>query len=570
MAIDLTPEQKETGKANFERVVGGLANADEDTRKKEEAEGKKNPNRREFMKGLIAASAVVPVSAAAYFGYTERKLDKPVKVGLIGGGDEGGVLMGFHNPNYTEVVGVCDIRPYNMERIFRGEQKGPRLGLERIYGKEQCKQIQRYDDYKELLKNPDIEAVIIALPLNLHAPVAIDALKAKKHVLCEKLMAWNVRQCKEMIQAAEENDRVLAVGHQRHYSLLYAHCVDVIKSGVLGDINHIRALWHRNNTRPFSASDPKYLLYALAKNTEKYPYPKYNDGWQPPFLQMDVEALGEKDLKPYGFDNLEQLIRWRLYNKTGGGLMAELGSHQLDAASIFIGRGIHNKDEAVHPLAVDGHGYKLFYRDNREVDDSVFVTFEFPGKNYYPTKDNAKADPEDKVIVTYSSINSNSFEPYGECVMGSAGTLVTQTEQDVMLYPEAGRSTAVGVRTAGGAPALDSSASTGGPAAKAAATGGAALGYAGGPPSRGYREEMEHFAYCIRNWGEASDKDRPKPRCDGRHAMADAIMALSSNLAMKLHKRIDFTQGNRAKWFEAKKEEGYNLDDVPENDPELK
>ena len=105
MAIDMTPEQKETGKANFERVVGGLANADEDTRKKEEG-GKKDPNRREFMKGLIAAGAVVPVSAAAYFGYTERKLDKPVKVGLIGAGDEGGVLIGFHNPNYTEVIAV--------------------------------------------------------------------------------------------------------------------------------------------------------------------------------------------------------------------------------------------------------------------------------------------------------------------------------------------------------------------------------------------------------------------------------------------------------------------------------
>jgi predicted dehydrogenase len=298
---------------------------------------------------------------------------------------------------------------------------------------------------------------------------------------------------------------------------------------------------------------------------------------------MDVEALGKKDLNQYGFDSLEQLIRWRLYNKTGGGLMAELGSHQLDACSIFIGRGIHGKEEAVHPLSVSGQGYKLFYRDkdgkpNREVDDSVFVTFEFPGKRYplaVPGKDKdgveiVGKDKDDKVIVTYSSINSNSFEPYGECVMGSSGTLVTLAEQDVVLYPEAGRSTAVGVKTGGGAPVLDASASTGGGAVKAAATGQAALGSSGGPPSRGYREEMEHFAYCIRNWGEKGNKDRPTPRCDGRHAMADAIMALSSNLAMKLGVRIDFTEGNRSKWFEARENEGYNLDDVPENDPVLK
>jgi predicted dehydrogenase len=223
----------------------------------------------------------------------------------------------------------------------------------------------------------------------------------------------------------------------------------------------------------------------------------------------------------------------------------------------------------VHPLSVSGQGYKLFYRDGREVDDSVFVTFEFPGKNY-PLKTNDGKDKDDKVIVTYSSINSNSFEPYGECVMGSQGTLVTSAEQDVMLYPEAGRSTTVGVKSGGGGPVLDASASTGGPAVKASATGQAALGAGGGPPSRGYREEMEHFAFCIRNWGDGTDKDRPQPRCDGRHAMADAIMALTSNLAMKLGVRIDYTEGNRAKWFEARQDEGYNLDDVPENDPVLK
>ena len=101
-----------------------------------------------------------------------------------------------------------------------------------------------------LEKEKEIEAVVIALPLHLHAPVAIDCLKAGKHVLCEKLMARNIGQCKEMIKAAEENDRILSIGHQRHYSMLYAHAVEVIKAGVLGDVKHIRALWHRNITWP--------------------------------------------------------------------------------------------------------------------------------------------------------------------------------------------------------------------------------------------------------------------------------------------------------------------------------
>ncbi len=544
MAIDLTPEQKEVGKANFERAVGQFALQAE----ADKTAGK--PNRRDFMKGLIAAGAVVPISAAAYFGYSHDKVaGKPVKVGLIGAGDEGGVLTGFHNPNYTEIVAVCDIRPTNVERIFDGEAKPPRLGLKRIYGNDCPKSIKVYEKYQELLANPEIEAVIIALPLHLHAPVAIDAMRAGKHVLCEKLMAHNIKQCKQMIQVAEETDRILSIGHQRHYSLLYAHCVEVMQSGVLGDVKHIRALWHRNNSWPYSA-DPN-VRWPLATGKE-FPPPKYKDGWNPPFYQADVDALKDK-YKDYGYDSLEQLIRWRLYNKTGGGLMAELGSHQLDACSIFLGK--------VKPLAVSGVGYKMFYKDQREIDDSIFTTFEFPGKGYFTDAERkAIKDASDKVVVTYSSVNTNSFEPYGETVMGSRGTLVTNLEQEVMMWPErGGRSTAVGVKDAGGgAPALDSSASTGPVASKAQNAGSVALG--SGTVSRGYREEMEHFAYCIRTWDEGNKSDRQLPRCHGRVAMADAIIALTANMAMKLQKRIEFDP----KWFVADKEQGYNLDDTPE------
>jgi len=549
MAIDLTPEQKDIGKANFDRVVGQLAEPTEADKKAGRV------TRRDFMKGLVAAGAVVPVSAAAYYGYFHEKPSKPVKVGLIGAGDEGGVLVGFHNPNFTKIVAVCDIRPTNVQRIFEGEAKPPRLGLNRIYGND-CKakteddrnnedKISVYEDYKKLLEHPGLEAVIIALPLHLHAPVAIDAMKAKKHVLCEKLMAHNIKQCKEMIEVADETGCVLSIGHQRHYSLMYAHCVEVINAGVLGDIKHIRALWHRNNSQPYKAdANPRW---PLAKD---YKPPMYRDGWYPPIYQPDADVLKER-YKDFGYDSLEQLVRWRLYNKTGGGLMAELGSHQLDACSIFLGK--------VHPLAVSGVGYKMFYKDDRDADDSIFVNFEFPGKTYHGT-DKVKPDHDDKCIVTYSSINTNSFEPYGETVMGTNGSIVTAAEQEVMLYPErGGRSMAVGVTTAEGkTPALDSSASTGPVAARAQSAGAVALG--SGTVSRGYREEMEHFAYCIRMRDEGMEGEKPQPRCHGRVAMADAIIALTANIAMKLQKRIEFDE----KWFKAEKDQGYNKMDTPE------
>ena len=233
---------------------------------------------------------------------------------------------------------------------------------------------------------------------------------------------------------------------------------------------------------------------------------------------------------------MEELVRWRLFNRTGGGLMAELGSHQLDACSIFLGK--------VHPLAVTGIGGKHFYRDDREVEDHVYCTFEFPDKDYYADASRTTVkDPNDIVVVTYSSISTNAFEPYGECVKGSRASMIVESEQTVLLYPEKGavsKSTSVSVTDAKKpATVVDASATSGPAERKAVETGSAA---AGSPVSRGYREEMEDFAYCIKMWeqGATEDKDRPKdakgrpiPRCHGRVAMADAIIALTANLAMR-------------------------------------
>jgi len=238
--------------------------------------------------------------------------------------------------------------------------------------------------------------------------------------------------------------------------------------------------------------------------------------------------------------------------------MAELGSHQLDACSIFLGK--------VHPIAVSGLGGKFFYKDDRECDDHVFVTFEFPGPNYYadPARKVVK-DRNDVVVVTYSSINTNSFEPYGECVMGSRATMVVEQERDIMLYPERNPNskpsdapkgvTQSVVSAGGGKPAVESSGSTGA-LEPAKAAGGAAAGGQAGPPSRGYREEMEDFAYRIRMWNQGDKKDRVLPRCHGRVAMADAIIALTSNVAMRKHDRIEF----KHEWFDDKSSE------VPDGD----
>ena len=327
-----------------------------------------------------------------------------------------------------------------MKRIFEGDPKVPlRKGFKKIYGRATAGQhdIEQVHRLRRLpgrccSENKDIEAVVIALPLHLHAKAAIDAMQIGKergkpiHVLCEKLMAWNISQCKEMIEVAKETGSILSIGHQRHYSMLYAHAVEVINAGVLGDVKHIRALWHRNFTWPFKSTTRP------ASWSPGSPQPMLPRRLVPPGLAGGLRRPGTDKVKQYGYDSVEQLIRWRLYNETGGGLMAELGSHQLDACSIFLGK--------VHPLAVTGVGVKSFTvraatasrqaGNDREIDDHVFVTYEFPGKNHPPS------DKNDVVVVTYSSISTNQFEPYGECVMGTRGTMIVEGEQSVMLYTE--------------------------------------------------------------------------------------------------------------------------------------
>ena len=181
----LSAQEKAVGRSNFQAAVGS------------------DFTRRDFLLGGIAAGVVSGAGLGAfYFGYGKMKNALPI--GIIGTGDEGGVLIGALTPSYVDVVGISDIRPYNVHRAFHGDQSTPsammaRPGLMAKYGwkteDEAKKHVKVYTDYKELLKDPAIKGVIIALPLHLHDVVAIEAMQAGKHVLTEKLMAQTVGRC---------------------------------------------------------------------------------------------------------------------------------------------------------------------------------------------------------------------------------------------------------------------------------------------------------------------------------------------------------------------------------------
>lgn len=577
--IPLTPEERETGKENFHTAVQAF----------DQSPAAEKWKRRDFLKtamGIgVAASVPAMTTGCHYFGYSP--IGDPVRIAVIGTGDEGSVLIGALNPAYITVVSICDIRPYNQYRAFHGDWSSDaalvaRPGLIAKYGfadeKAARDKIKVETEYKKVLEDPNVEGVIIALPLHLHAQVAVDAMLAGKHVLTEKLMAHNVAQCKVMGRVAAAQNKVLAVGHQRHYSVLYDNAVNMIRWGLLGEIHHIRAQWHRGNLPgndswqqplPFDVDvvvdgEKKKMNFVAEKVKDlRDELKREKDLAKSRMIELHLRQCEEwlKDAKVeaenYGYQSfnlgdgrtrtaLEELCRWRLFQRTGGGLMAELGSHQLDASSIFCS-ALRKDGKKAHPLTVHATGGRHTFPLDRHAEDHVYCTYEFPGPGYESPSASAKdkeikaafgykdlamnypdpkmgilshdQDPNKKIVVTYSSIMGNGWGGYGETVMGSKGTLLLDREQEVLLFKNSDTSTKVGVKDDKGGPTLDTQASGKGPSlAKAAAD--------MGPVSRGYTEEIEHWAWCIRN--NAPDQ----PRCRSEIALGDAVIALATNVAI--------------------------------------
>ncbi len=568
-------------------------------------------SRRDFIKaGTLAAAVPVAGLGAFYFGYSSVK-GSPVRVAALGTGDEGSVLLGAINPEYVQVVAIADIRPYNQYRAFHGDNYGDvalkaRCGLMAKYGwkteDEARKHVKVYANYVDLLKDADklgIEAVIIGLPLHLHAIASIQAMRQGLHVLCEKLMGHSIIECKEMARTAKLLGKHLAIGHQRHYNMLYHEAEENIERGLLGDIHYIRAQWHRGNS-PGADSWQMPMPYELKPGdvqssklrAELKAWQQNLDDargleietWRKKVAQKEAElkdailheggkykGVALNSVEKYGYTGhvfgdgtpnrydrpaSEELIRWRLWRRTGGGLMVELGSHQLDAASIFLAASnrraaaLRGEDPdklpdhgKVHPLRVHVSANRNLFGLDREVQDHITTLVDFPAPNYDPkTKDGRRRT----ITVQYSTINGNGFGGYGEIVFGTKGTIILEREQDSQLLR--GPSTSNVEKKAAGAAALDTQASA--PAQKAVAAGG-------GPSnvSRGYQEEIEHWAWCIRE-NPSNKNPELQPRCKPKIALADAVIALATNIAAEKGESVTF----RESWFDP------DNDETPENE----
>lgn len=215
-----------------------------------------------------------------------------------------------------------------------------------------CPNAKTYTDYRKLLENKDIDGVVIATPLGTHAQITLDSLAADKHVFCEKAMALTLDDCKQIYNTYLNTDKALYYCMQRMYDEKYIKGVQMIKDGLIGEVVGMRCHWFRN-----------------ADWRRPVPSPEH-----------------------------EKLINWRLYRATSGGLMTELASHQLEVCSWVTGK---------MPSTIMGMGDIVFWKDGREVYDTVNVVYKY----------------SDGRTISYESLISNKYNGMEDQILGNKGTM---------------------------------------------------------------------------------------------------------------------------------------------------
>lgn len=429
-------------------------------------EEQRKTGRRNFLKAVAGVPALVVLGGAALSRGPVR--GGPVKIALVGTGDMGKGLLSNYQKEFCDLKALCDVNP-----------KRRAAQVEAMVKKGFAKP-NEYDSWQEMLQKEDLEAVHIATPLWMHSEIAVGALNAGKHVLCEKMMAKSAAECQAMVDAAKKNNRVLEIGYQRFYNPIYqAAYNNIIKQGVLGDIYYVRLVWHRDTDW---------------RKKEAPPSPDFNPG-------------------QWGYPDWEHLINWRMYRKYSEGLLCELGSHQIAAASWFLDS---------HPESVYTSAGTYRYKDGREVADHVYATFNFPGGR----------------TATFSSIQSNKFDDYYEMYMGTKGTLIMTRELDSYLFNEnddVTKQTRVEVSKQTPGPVADSSASK--PVednARAVDSGFGSILDKG----ISYRNEIAEFCTAIRTGSPV--------RCGGENAMASAVAILTGNMAAEKRTQLDIPTSHLA------------------------
>jgi predicted dehydrogenase len=332
-------------------------------------------SRRDFLAtGATFGAALMAAPYISRAAAAERTADQ-LNVALIGCGEQGAVLLNaaLKIPG-VRFVAVCDIWPY---RRTYGERLLKKFGHDP----------KPYEDYKELLANAGaVDAVLVATPDFVHAEHANAALRAGKHVYCEKLMSNTVEGARSMVRTARETKKLLQIGHQRRSNPRYLHARDKIvrEAQLLGRITNANAQWNRAVSEDFGT--PK------------------------------GQELPEAKLQQYGYGNMHEFRNWRWFKRYAGGPISDLGAHQIDVFNWMLG---------VNPTSVIAGGGVDYYTTHEWYDNAIAIfTFKTPAGNVRTTYQ----------VLTTTSAGGGFFEYF----MGDEGALkISENPKATKLYREA-------------------------------------------------------------------------------------------------------------------------------------
>lgn len=275
-------------------------------------------DRRTFLITTAAAQSRI-------IGANER-----IRVGIIGPGGRGKYLMGVFKEFGAELGAVCDVYQPNLESGLKLAAPGA----------------EKYKDYRLLLENKSLDAVIVSTPDHWHSQMAIDAVNAGKDVYLEKPMAHTIDQGYALIDAVRKTKRVVQVGTQRRSAELFLQGKSIMDSGQLGEVHLVTSQWMNYTGTLRKAKLEGDLDWTM---------------WQ--------GSAPKHDLDP------ERYFNWYYYFDYSGGLIVGQAAHIMDCIQWFM--------NSKAPLAVTCLGLKPDL-PHVEVTNTASIVVEFP-ENYLAT-----------------------------------------------------------------------------------------------------------------------------------------------------------------------------------------
>ena len=304
--------------------------------------------RRDFIKAGTAAAIAAP-------SITKAVGRDRIRMGFIGIGNRGTQVMRvFQQQPDVLVTALCDCyEPYLMRdqnaidpKFYEYGIGGavPRFGKSDAFGPE----VKRYSDYRKLLEDKNVDAVMIATPDHWHALMTIDAINAGKDVYCEKPLSATIVEGRRMVNAQKASKQVVAVGLNRRGSVPYIELAKAIHSGKWGK---------------FIAGHGARLSNLAPNGIGKCP-----DCPPPKGLNWDA-WLGPRKYRPYRYTTAPYYFRW---HEEFSSQMGNWGVHYMDAMRWMMGE--------VAPCAITAVGGQYFLDHDADIPDTMEVTYEFPDK----------------------------------------------------------------------------------------------------------------------------------------------------------------------------------------------